>query len=414
MNRKLLRRAALSMSLIMMLSASGCASETKDAVYVESVASITGTGSVGIVNRFGGMVVSGTTQDIRRDESMTVSEILISVGDTVKVGDTLFTYDNAALLLNIEQQELEIQGMKNSISSNKKQISELEDERDRVSESDKLSYTLEIQSLEASNRETEYNITIKEKELSRQKELSQDTTVRSEINGRVIAVNKDGGYDNYGNPKPFISIMETGNLRVKGVINENNRASLYEGQQLTVMSRTDDSKWSGILEYIDWDNPVSDNSGYYYGPVDEMSTSSKYNFYITLDSYDGLFMGQHVYIDTGLSKDDMETPALMLPSYYICDIDGSAYVWAASRSDKIEKRSVSLGDYSPEFDTYEIVSGLTGDDYIAFPDDTISAGAPAMKNESMDSSDMYASEPGGVYIAGGAEIDVVEVPVAMG
>ena len=35
---------------------------------------------------------------------------------------------------------------------------------------------------------------------------------------------------------------------------------------------------------------------------------------------------------------------------------------------KLEKRSVELGEYNGMTDTYTILSGLTEEDYIAFPD----------------------------------------------
>ena len=45
----------------------------------------------------------------------------------------------------------------------------------------------------------------------------------------------------------------------------------------------------------------------------------------------------------------------------------SAYVWAVNGRNKLEKRPVKLGEYDEAMGAYEILSGLTEDDYIAFP-----------------------------------------------
>ena len=105
----------------------------------------------------------------------------------------------------------------------------------------------------------------------------------------------------------------------------------------------------------------------YYGmPADEMTASSNYPFYVELESTEGLLLGQHVYmeVDTG----EQTFTGVSLGSYFICfEEDGSAYVWAENGK-KLEKRTVTLGEYDPMMDTYQILSGLTESDYIAFPD----------------------------------------------
>ena len=74
----------------------------------------------------------------------------------------------------------------------------------------------------------------------------------------------------------------------------------------------------------------------------------------------------------------------------INDIETEPWVWAANSKDKLEKRKVALGEYDPAMDTYVIESGITSDDYIAFPDETLTAGAPVVKyDDSMFASDDY-------------------------
>lgn len=390
------RIVAFVLAFVLVLCLAGCSSGEEETVSVQSVAMITGMGSVGLADRYAGLVVSGSTEDIQVDQSMSVDELLVEVGQDVKAGDLLFTYDNEALILNIEQLKLEIEGMKNSVTTSQEQIEDLEAERDRVYDSEKLQYTLEIQSLEASIRETEYNISIKEKELAHQETMSGETQVRAGITGRITAINQDGGYDNYGNPLPFMTIMETGNLRVKGIINEMNYGDLVSGMPVIIRSRTDSSViWEGFVDYVDWENQTQNENDYYYGYTDEMSSSSKYPFYISLTSYDGLFMGQHVYIEPGETGDE-KAEGIWLPAYFINDVETSPWVWAANSRDKLEKRKITLGEYDEMMDTYFIESGLAAEDYLAFPDETVEEGMPVARFD----EEMFTDDGGDFAVDG--------------
>ena len=179
-----------------------------------------------------------------------------------------------------------------------------------------------------------------------------------------------------GNPAAFITILELGTYRVKGTINELNVQSLSEGMPVIIRSRVDSSvTWAGSVESIDWENPVKDDSSMYYmGSSDEMTSSSKYPFYITLDTTDGLMLGQHVYLEPDMGQNEQKE-GLWLPSWYIVDPEGDPYVWAASKKDKLEKRKLILGKYDADTDTWQIQGGLETSDFIAFPDDTLEEGA---------------------------------------
>ena len=94
-----------------------------------------------------------------------------------------------------------------------------------------------------------------------------------------------------------------------------------------------------------------------------------------LDSSDGLLLGQHVYIEPDYGQDaQQDDSALKLPAYYINDADSSPWVWAQNDKGKLEKRSLTLGEYDADMDTYVVTDGLSAEDYIAFPDETLKAG----------------------------------------
>lgn len=361
---------------------SGSGTTEGEAVAVQSVALLAGL-DTGLQNRYSGMVVSQDTQEIKRDEEQTVKEIFVEEGQAVTAGQPLFTYDTEQMSLAIDQARLELQKLENSIGTYESQITALEKERKNAASSDKLSYTIEIQTLEADIKQTEYTITTKKLEIERQEKSLENAEVQAKIDGVVQQINEDNTYDNYGNLLPFLTIMQVGNFRIKGTINEMNASALPVGSPVIIRSRIDSSQtWTGMIESVDWENPVNDqNNGYvvYDGSSsDSMTSSTKYPFYITLDNGEGLMMGQHVYIELDQGQTDRKE-GLWISSYYIVQDGDKAYVWAANDKDRLEKRSITLGEWDEELDEYQILEGLAASDYIAIPSDTLKEGLAVTK-----------------------------------
>ena len=385
---------AAVLAVVLAVSLTACGGAGEDAVYAQSMRSLNDVGAVGVADRFAGVAVSGKTKEIKKDSSLTVEEIKVEEGQLVKAGDVLFVYNNESAALNVEQAKLEIESLKNKIATCNSQISELTRERSAAASADKLGYTLEIQALQADIKETQYNITLKEKELKALTEAAADTQVKSDIDGRVTEINTSGDVSDDGSEKPFITIVEVGNLRIKGTINEMNRGALNEGDEVTIRSRTDETQtWRGKIHSIDWENAEkgNQNGGYMEGGSDEMTVSSRYPFYITVDDPEGLIIGQHVYIEPGETAGSWEDQ-LTIPAYFINDAEESPWVWAVNGKDRLEKREVVLGDYDELMDEYVVVSGLTLDDYVAFPDETLKAGMKAEKTDGyvpMDGEDGF-------------------------
>lgn len=382
---------------------SGCGGEAEDAVTVQKVSDITSQGSVGLVNRYAGLVVSGETATVKKGDKK-VLETYVQEGDFVTEGDVLFCYDNEAMELQLSKLLLELEGYENTISNAEEDIPNLERQRDAAPAAQQLTYSLQIQELQANVREATYNKGLKEREIENLQEALEDTDVRAPISGRVMSVKESDDTSGYGgsDSDAYITIMDMTTYQVKGTINELNVGTLTEGMSVLVRSRLDENiTWSGVLESIDWETKVENNNNrYYYGPgSDEMTSSSKYPFYVKLDDVTGLILGQHVYIEPDYGQQEVRE-GLWLPEYYIVDADSSPYVWAANGRDRLEKRSVSLGDYDAERGEYQIVSGLKESDYIAFPMDGLSAG---MHTQIYEDNSGYVSggNAGGFTVMGG-------------
>lgn len=360
------RLFALGLALCLAAALVGCGGGGA-AVYVQSVEKLQSLGGIAPGDHFLGIVVSENVTEIKKDSDKTVAELLVKAGDDVEEGQALFSYDTEELQLNLDKQRLEQQQLEMSIESYESQIQSLENALNTVGGTTRLQYTIEIQSTQVDLKEAQIKLKTKEAEVEKSEELLANATVVSPVKGRIQAVN-ESGTDSYGNATAYITIQQAGSYRVKGVLGEQQRGSLVEGQRLTITSRTNAQEvWGGTVTLVDYESPYQGStSDRYYGYTDEMTSTSRYPFYVELDTTEGLLLGQHVYL--ALETGEEETQGISIGSAFVCfQEDGSAYVWA-ERNGKLEQRSVTLGDYNEANDTYAVLDGLALEDYIAFPD----------------------------------------------
>ena len=362
------RGKTLMLACVLCLTMSACGSGGS-AVYVQSVERLASLGGIAPGDRFLGLVVSEHTAEITRDVEKTIQELLVKEGDDVKEGQALFSYDTEELQLNLDKKALEQAQLQSTIETCQEKIKTLERERSGLTGTAKLQYTVEIQSAQVDLKEAELKLKTKEEEVKKAEELLNNSTVTSPITGRVQKIDENGTTDQNGKPSPYITIQQSGSYRVKGVLGELQRGSLKEGDRVKLVPRNgEDAIWKGSITLVDYENPTqgSDSDQSYIMSSDEMTTASRYPFYVALDSTDGLMLGQHLYIE--LDSDGEDSPGVGISGAFLCyNEDGSAYVWA-EKGGKLEKRSVTLGEYDPMTDVQKITEGLTLEDYIAYPD----------------------------------------------
>lgn len=375
------KAAALVLAGCLLLGLTGCSGK-ENQVFVQKVSDLAQMGSLGAADRFSGMVVSESVTEIQRDKEKVVESVFVREGDDVTEGQKLFAYDTDQLQLTLEKQKLELEQLEASIENYGVQIAQLEKDRERAGSADKLKYTLQIQTNQIDLKESELKLKTKQSEVQKSEHLLANALVTSPVDGRVTSISQEDT-DESGKPKAYITIQQTGSYRVKGMLNEMQRGTIMEGSRLRMESRLDASQyWMGTVTLVDYENPSQGNNNGYNmsGGSDEMSSSSKYPFYVELDSSEGLLLGQHLYL-TLASEDGTALEGVVLNSSFLCyDEDGSCYVWAEGSQGKLEKRTLELGDYDPNQDAYEVLSGLAETDYVAFPDETLCVeGAPVSR-----------------------------------
>ena len=388
---------------------------SKGTVYVESVGMLTGSGNnTGVLNRFTGVVDPQETLEIQKDSEKTIKDILVKEGDNVEIGTALFTYDTDEISLKLSQAQLDLEGLTNEISALYTQIAQTEKEKANAPQSEQLSYTTQIQSLQNDVRRAEYNKKSKQAEIEQIRASLNNTTVTSEIAGAVKSINPEGT-DNFGNSTAFMTIIATGNYRIKGKANEQNIRTLYAGEPVLIHSRLDETQtWTGTISKIDTEPASDESNGMYYSDSSGSESSSNYNFYVELDDAAAdLILGQHVYLEPDAGQAQTKEGLWLMEGYFVFDGD-TAYAWVKNEKERLEKREVTLGEYDSELAEYQIVSGLTAEDYIAWPMASFEEGlncttdiSKANYEESTDGSIDNMDEP---MDNGDGSADIMDMP----
>lgn len=417
------------------LKGSKAVSSDDAAVYVSLVSEITGS-DLGVTNRYAGVVEPQETVEVNIESGRKVKAVNVKTGEEVKQGQLLFEYDLTSIQEDLQQAKLDLDRLKNEALSLADQIATLEKEKKQAKKDNQLSYTIEIETNKMNLKKNEYDQMSKEAEIQKLQNATGNTEVRSQIDGIIQKIDTskmstedgdvlDEGYtddsmmSSNGESDAFITILSTGAYRVKGQVNEMEAQTFIEGDPIIIRSRLDeDQTWRGTLGTVDRDNAVSDNNNnMYWGMMDtgdSQTTSSTYPFYVNLDSSEGLMLGQHVYIERDNGQEDKKD-GLWLSEFYIVDVDSEdPYVWAVGEKDRLEKRSLILGNYDGDLGEYEIVDGLTLKDYIAYPSEALEEGmSTSTSEEALMNMSLPESSEDDISMEGMEDMEDWESPDAM-
>ena len=367
---------AVIVSAVVIAMTKGKNAKKASGVYANKVSDV--MYQAGSTDKYSGVVEAADTMDIKADSEKTVKDILVSEGDEVQVGTPLFTYDTKDLAAKKESATLELESLNNTLSGYDAQIEQLNKEKKEASKDQQLDYILQIQQMQTQQKQTQYDVATKKAEIEKYDESIKNATVNSTMVGVVKKINENKSTDTADSA--FMTIVATGDYRVKGTIDEQSflNSGLAEGQAVIVRSRVDESKtWQGTISKVDTENVQTDNSN--SGMYDDGSSeqkASKYNFYVQLTGTDDMLLGQHVYVEPDFGQTQVKDGIWIDESYVVKDGD-DAYVWTLNKKDKLEKTKVELGDYDENLMMYEIKSGLSKDDYIVWASDDLYEGEPA-------------------------------------
>ena len=224
-------------------------------VYVSKVSVITGSETTA-VNRFAGVVEPQKTVNVKIESGRKVKEVEVKTGEEVKAGQLLFEYDLSSIEDDLKQAQLDLDRLKNEQISLTEQIATLEAEKKKAKAEDQLSYTIEIETNKMNLKKNEYSQKSKQSEIDKLQSATQNTEVRSEIDGVIQKIDTskmtsdDGDSvddssamdssmssgDGSSDSSAFITILSTGAYRVKGKVNEQNRDFIVHGEAVFIRS----------------------------------------------------------------------------------------------------------------------------------------------------------------------------------
>ena len=121
-----MKKAAFVLALVMLLGCvSGCGAAEGEA-SVQSVSMICGLGSVGLADRFAGIVSPLGETTIKKNDAMTIDTIKVKVGDSVKKGDVLLTYDLSQIRTDLEMAQLELEQLNATLEDQQAELERIQ------------------------------------------------------------------------------------------------------------------------------------------------------------------------------------------------------------------------------------------------------------------------------------------------
>ncbi len=380
-----------------------------EVVYVSSVATITGQSANGLNNRYAGVVESQESWSVTADSTLKIEETFVEVGQEVEKGTPLFSYDVTETENNLRTAKIDLERMNNDLTALKNTIDELTRSRDAATdETVRAEYNIELQQKQLDFTSQQYAITSKTEEIKKLEETAKKGVVTSKISGVVKSIsNSDDSFSYSESSNAYITIVNMNKFQVKGSVNEQNLSSLTQDAPVIVFSRKDNNTyWKGTITKVDSNNAKSNSSD---GASDSMTSSSKYPFYVSLEDTTGLSMGQHVYIelDEGQLEEKGSSSSIWLEEYYIDKTDEeNPCVWVDNKG-RIEKRSVTLGEYNTQTFKYEIKEGLELTDLIAMPYPEMQEGQKTL-NTDEESDGIFEDVDGDLSPEEGADPNLLE------
>ncbi|MEE1114713.1 MAG: efflux RND transporter periplasmic adaptor subunit [Eubacterium sp.] len=416
--------AAAGLLLLFRFMKAGAGAGSTEAVYAVPIRELVDGGSAsGVINRYAGVVEAEETWSVNKNEEVQVKEILVKVGQEVKAGDPLFTYDTEKYQADLSQAKIDLQRLNNELSSLQGTIDSLTAQKAKTTNADDLAnLTIQIQDQQLSLSQKKLDVQSKQIDIDKLQKQIDTATVTSKIDGIVRTINENGSAnattsDSGQDSSAFITVMKAGSIRIKAKINEMNIGEISEGIPVIIRSRVDDTFWRGTVSKIDTENGSIGSGESMYGNVtDGYTSSTSYPFYVTPESADGLMMGQHVYVEpdygqedggsgntedaeagsetvsgdstaagsasvTGTSAEDkngaVNTAAedgVTIPEYMIDTTDPEhPFVWKAE-GDRLKKVEVTGEITGDPTGLVNVTGDLTADDALAFPDPTLTEG----------------------------------------
>ncbi len=209
---------------------------------------------------------------------------------------------------------------------------------------------INLKSLNLDLRESELRIASAERAV-------ESGVVRARMNGVVKKACSPEEPPTDGSP--FLSVTAAEGFYIRSALNERLLGKIKSGDTVQVVSWSNGMTYDGTIRDI---SPYPDTTGMF----SEGGSDSSYPITISVGNAN-LTNGDWVQVtlmpdnSAGMSGDMM----LYIWKAFVLDEDGGKFVYKRGEDGKLHKQEVVLGSLSG--DGYEVISGITPEDYVAFP-----------------------------------------------
>lgn len=264
---------------------------------------------------------------------------------------------------------------------------EEEDEEETDTELPEIDFGSGFTAAEIAKMRAEQEKKVKEQELTVRMAEAEYKIMQAEVNNGQVCADFDGEVvsviteeEARQDKRPLLKVSAGGGFYVEGTVSELEKDNLKIGQEVTVNDWQTGMTYTGTVQSIGDFPSQSDGWNGMGNP-----NASYYPFTAFVDGSADLQAGSYVSVNysTGTGEN-----GIYLENPFVRTENGQSYVFVRGQNGKLEKRFVTVG--KSLWGSYtEIKSGLTEDDYIAFPyGKTVKEGAPTAEGD-LNSLYMY-------------------------
>lgn len=188
----------------------------------------------------------------------------------------------------------------------------------------------------------------------------RDGVIRAKIQG---IVKKAGDPANPpGDGSVFLQVASTEGMYIRGGISELMLDQIREGDRVNVTAWESGTYCQAVIREI---SPYPDESGMFSGYYGTASASMyPFTAYVE-EGGDTLISQEWVQLDASGFTGDAASDVLYLWKAFILEEEGRQYVYLRDEKGKLKKQEITTGGRSGE--GYEVLSGVTWEDWLAFP-----------------------------------------------
>jgi hypothetical protein len=195
--------------------------------------------------------------------------------------------------------------------------------------------------------------------------------VYADIDGKVMSLLTEE--EAKQQKQPFVKVSGGGGFYIEGSVSELEKENLKVGQEVTINDWNSGGSYTGEVVSIGEFPSDNDNWNGMGNP-----TASYYPFRAFVDETADLQEGSHVSMSYSAASAEQ---GIYLEKAFVRTEKGSSYVFVRGSDGKLEKRNVKVGKMLWG-SYYEILSGLSAEDYLAFPyGKHVTHGAPTVESD---------------------------------